>query len=304
MKLLTYQEDGCERVGVMSADLTAIHPLSELGWDYGSMQALIEGASAETLRAMAARVAAGGGRMTAYGAVTRCAPIPELRRDMICIGYNFRSHAEEIAHLRGESAQSAAVSHPIYFSKRTAMAGGDGAPIPFVPGYAENLDCGVEVAVVIGRDACNVAPEDVGDYIFGYTIANDVCDTRLNRVYTQPFLGKSIDGYMPVGPWIVTADEFPRDPVFRLRLLVNGAVRQEGSTDQLVFGIAQIVSELSQNMTLKAGTLISTGSPANLDAGNPEKLLLLPGDEICCEISGIGTLTNPVTVRELREGAR
>lgn len=98
------------------------------------------------------------------------APIPYFRRDMICIGYNFRNHAQEIARLRGESDKSAEVANPIYFSKRTAYSTGPDAPIPFVPGYAENLDCGVEVAAVIGRDALNITPEAAGDYIFGYTI--------------------------------------------------------------------------------------------------------------------------------------
>ena len=172
-----------------------------------------------------------------------------------------------------------------------------------MPGYAENLDCGVEVAAVIGRNALNVPPEETGAYIFGYTIANDVCDTRLNKIYTQPFLGKSIDGYMPVGPWIVTADEFPPNPTFRLRLSVNGKLRQEGTTEDLVFSIPYIVSELSRNMTLKAGTLISTGSPANLDAGCPEKLRLWPGDVIVCEIEGLGTLTNVVRERRDRRTA-
>ena len=150
------------------------------------------------------------------------------------------------------------------------------APIPFVPGYAENLDCGVEVAAVIGRDALNITPEEAGDYIFGYTIANDVCDTRLNKAYTQPFLGKSVDGYMPTGPWIVTADEFAREPYFDLRLTVNGTLRQTGNTRDLVFGIPFIVSQLSRNMTLKAGTMISTGSPANLDAGHPDNMAAGP----------------------------
>ena len=201
---------------------------------------------------------------------------PKYAAGTILIGYNFRNHAQEIARLRGESDKSAEVADPIYFSKRTAYSTGPNAPIPFVPGYAENLDCGVEVAAVIGRDALNITPEEAGDYIFGYTIANDVCDTRLNKAYTQPFLGKSVDGYMPTGPWIVTADEFAREPYFDLRLTVNGTLRQTGNTRDLVFGIPFIVSQLSRNMTLKAGTMISTGSPANLDAGHPDNMAAGP----------------------------
>ena len=99
----------------------------------------------------------------------------------------------------------------------------------------------------------------------------------------------------------MTADEFAREPYFDLRLTVNGTLRQTGNTRDLVFGIPFIVSQLSRNMTLKAGTMISTGSPANLDAGHPDKLYIHPGDVIRCEIAGIGSLTNPVEVRQDRE---
>lgn len=305
MKLLTFAIDGIEQVGVMNRSLTRVIPLWDLGFEWKTMQELLETARDEELNLLRWRVQQiRPGDGIPYDAVEKRAPIPEMRRDMICIGYNFRNHAQEIAKLRGESAKSAEISYPIYFSKRTARATGDGEAIPYVRGYAENLDCGVEVAVVIGRDALNITPEQVPHYIFGYTIANDMCDTRLNKVYTQPFLGKSIDGYMPVGPWIVTADEFVNTSEFHLKLSVNGKCRQEGYTSSLVFDIPYIVSELTTNMTLKAGTMISTGSPANFDAGNPEKLKLLPGDVICCEIEGIGTLTNPIQEIQDREGAQ
>lgn len=295
MKLLTYHASGRDSVGVLSADGKNIHPISQFGIAADSMQELIETASRDGLSTLQEKLRSSGSlESIPYHCVEKRSPIPTLRRDMICIGFNFRKHAEEIAKLRGESADTANVSYPIYFSKRVLHATGDGDSVPYIPGYAENLDCGVEVCVVIGRDALNITPEETGGYIFGYTIANDMCDTRLNKVYTQPFLGKSLDGYMPVGPWIVTADEFPRDPIFDMKLTINGKPRQEGSTADLVFSIPYIISELSQNMTLKAGTMISTGSPVNIGAGDPEKLLIRPGDVMRCEIGGLGVLTNTV----------
>lgn len=305
MKILTFAIGGIEQVGVMNRDLSRVIPTKSLGFPWDTVQQLLETvqpAELETLKCMAEEADLSVG--IPYEAVEKRAPMPEMRRDMICIGYNFRNHAQEIAKLRGESAKSAEISYPIYFSKRTARATGEGEPIPYVPGYAENLDCGVEVCAVIGKDALNITPEQAKDYIFGYTIANDMCDTRLNKVYTQPFLGKSIDGYMPVGPWIVTADEFPENPEFHLMLSVNGKTRQEGTTASLVFSIPYIVSELTTNMTLKAGTMISTGSPANFDAGDPEKLKLRPGDVIRCEIDGIGSLSNPIVRIRDREDAK
>ena len=301
MKLLTFLQDGREQPGVLDRAGTGVLPLESLGLPFESVLSLIETASHEQMQLLHQATQDPARQGIKLSMVKLLAPIPYFRRDMICIGYNFRNHAQEIARLRGESDKSAEVANPIYFSKRTAYSTGSDAPIPFVPGYAENLDCGVEVAAVIGRDALNITPEAAGDYIFGYTIANDVCDTRLNKAYTQPFLGKSVDGYMPTGPWIVTADEFAREPYFDLRLTVNGTLRQTGNTRDLVFGIPFIISQLSRNMTLKAGTMISTGSPANLDAGHPDKLYIHPGDVIRCEIAGIGSLTNPVEVRQDRE---
>lgn len=305
MKILTFAVDGVEQVGVMNRNLTRVIPTKDLGFAWNTVQELLETAQAEELENLKQLVAqAEEAAGIPYEDVEKRAPIPQMRRDMICIGYNFRNHAQEIAKLRGESAKSAEISYPIYFSKRTARATGEGEPIPYVAGYAENLDCGVEVCVVIGKDALNITEDQTKDYIFGYTIANDMCDTRLNKVYTQPFLGKSIDGYMPVGPWIVTADEFAENPEFHLKLSVNGKTRQEGTTAGLVFSIPYIVSELTTNMTLKAGTMISTGSPANFDAGDPEKLKLWPGDVITCEIDGIGSLSNPIVRIPDREGTK
>lgn len=299
MKLVTYRYGKQEQVGVMKADFKSICPVKTIGYNFDTMLELIENSDEAILREMSHK-AEECTEVIPYDSTEHLSPIPKMRRDMICIGYNFRSHAEEIAKSRGESIESASVSYPIYFSKRVYEATGDGSPVPYFPGYAENLDCGVEVAVVIGKDALNVSIDDVNDYIFGYTIANDICDTRLNMIYTQPFLGKSLDGYMPVGPWIVTKDEFGKNPVFNLKLTVNGILRQESTTESLVFSIPYIISELSRNMTLKAGTMISTGSPANIHAGDAEKLKLLPGDIMVCHIDGIGSLKNPIVEKSIR----
>ena len=299
MKLLTYQIDGVDYVGVMSPDLKKVYSLSLFGFPERTMQELIENMDDERFAFLKARLneIMETSEGINYESVIKRAPIPRPRRDMICIGYNFKNHAEEIARLRGEDVKTAEVVNPIYFVKRVLDSTGDSDPIPYFNGYAVNLDVGVEVVVIIGKDALNISRDQVRDFIFGYTITNDVCDTRLNKIYTQPFLGKSMDGYMPTGPWIVTADEFEGIPSFDLRLSVNGDIRQEGNTSSLVFDIPYIVSQLTQNMTLKAGTMISTGSPANKYAGYPEKLLLLPGDVVECEISGIGKLSNYIEER-------
>lgn len=295
MRLATFIQNDTEQVGIVTSGGKTIIPLSALGCPYTSMQELIEQASRPQLDDIAARAADAGSPAVPLCDVTLLSPIPVLRRDNICIGFNFQSHAQEITKQRGEAASQATIANPIYFTKRVYRATGDGEAIPYIKGLADSLDCGVEVAVVIGKDMLNVPQSAVMDYVFGYMIANDVCDTRLNKVYTQPFLGKSVDGYMPFGPWITTADEFSPDEIFHLKLSVNGQTIQDSTTDNLVFSIRYILSELSQDMTLKAGTVISTGSPANSEAWQTSGRGYLPGDVIVCEIDGLGTLTNTVT---------
>lgn len=294
MKILYYEINSLHQAGVLSIDGESVYSFKQLGLPWNTIQELCDDKDTNKLKKIKNRLKEISKEGTSLRDVKILSPIPEVRRGIICIGFNFQKHAQEVAVLRGESKDSANVSYPIYFSKRNATTTGPGDAIPYVKGYAENLDVGIEVGVIVGQDALNVPKEKVKEYILGYTIANDVCDTRINKVYTQPFLGKSIDGYIPIGPWIVTTDEFEENPLFDLKLTVNGEIRQKGNTRDLVFDIPYIVSELSTNMTLKAGTIIATGSPANIDAGNLEKLLLLPGDIITCEISQIGTLTNVV----------
>lgn len=299
MKILNFEYEGNQQLGVLSEDGKNVYSFSQLGLKWKNLQDLCDDKDDKKLKKIGTSLRSAQTTGTALEMVRILSPMPAVRRDIICIGYNFKNHAQEIAKLRGEAVATAEISYPIYFSKRNAMTTGPYDDIPYVKGYAENLDVGVEVCPIIGKDALNVSKEQVSEYILGYTIANDICDTRLNKVYTQPFLGKSMDGYIPIGPWVVTADEFEDNPMFEMKMTVNGKIRQAGNTSDLVFDIPYIISELSKNMTLKAGTIIATGSPANIDAGNPEKLLLFPGDIITCEIQGIGTLTN--TVREIAD---
>lgn len=304
MKLATFRYRDREQVGVLTPDSQSLVPVQQLGFVFESMQQLIEQASPQQLNELASAALQAGSAAIPFSDVTLLSPIPAPRHGNICIGFNFSSHAQEITRQRGEQAAQATISYPIYFTKRVYRATGDGDPIPYLPGLADKLDCGVEVAVIIGSDMLNVPQSRVMDHVFGYMIANDVCDTRLNHIYTQPFLGKSVDGYMPFGPWITTADEFSQDEVFHLKLSVNGTVIQDSITDHLVFSIRYILSELSQDMTLKAGTVISTGSPANSEAWQQAGRGYLPGDVVTCEVEGLGSLTNIVTTIPAQEDAR
>jgi len=221
------------------------------------------------------------------------APIPEPSHDIICLGLNYKSHDREVPEaFAKEKLQERTV--PVYFSKRVNKAV---APDGFIDGHfniVDSLDYECELAVIIGKDTKDVEEKDAADYIFGYTIINDVSARNVQTTHKQWYFGKSLDDFAPMGPCIVTAEDFDFPPALDIRCRVNGELRQNSNTKHLVHSIAFIISELSKGMTLKAGTIIATGTPGGVGIGmNPPKFLK-SGDVIECEIEGIGTLTNTV----------
>ena len=158
----------------------------------------------------------------------------------------------------------------------------------------ERLDYEAELAVIIGRAAKNVKAKDAMDYIFGYTVLNDVSARVLQAAHKQWYFGKSLDGFTPIGPCIVTADEIVFPPALHITARVNGELRQDSTTDLLITSIADIIEELSSGMTLLPGTIISTGTPSGVGMGFDPPKFLKPGDVVECTIDGIGTLRNTV----------
>ena len=152
---------------------------------------------------------------------------------------------------------------------------------------------GYNMAMLYTKDAYQVPPERVAEYVFGYTILNDVTARELNR-HKQNYFMKSLDGTCPLGPWIVTADEIAYPPRLNIRLSVNGEPRQNGNTGDMIFGVTEIVSELSRGVTLPAGVIIATGSPTGIGFGMNPPVYLRDGDVVTCEIDGIGRLENTV----------
>ena len=218
-------------------------------------------------------------------------PIPRPRQDVLCLGINYTAHAEEAERFSKESFGGER-PYPIFFSKRVCYSQGTDAPIPAYTGLVDSLDYECELGVVIGKDAKNVKRENVPDYIFGYTIVNDVSARNLQTRHKQWYFGKSLDGFTPMGPCIVSADEFAFPPKQRIACRVNGDLRQDSSTANLITGITDIIVMLSEGMTLKAGTVIATGTPAGVGMGMKPPAFLKPGDVVECEIEGIGVLRN------------
>ena len=297
MKFVTYEIEHKRRLGVINRDGTWIYPLRSLDMDYKTMQELIEGISESEKQLL--EYVSGQDPYKIKGAVPAeeailLAPIPHPVQDVICLGINYMAHAEESARYKKE-AFGGERPFAVYFSKRDSEATGTGAEIPSHKELVQDLDYEAELAVIIGKDAKNVPVSEVKNYIFGYTVINDVSARTLQTRHKQWYFGKSLDGFLPMGPCIVTAEEFPYPPRLSIQSRVNGELRQDSSTELMIFGIDHVVSELSAGMTLKAGTIIATGTPAGVGMGFDPPRFLKPGDVVESSIEGIGTLVNRVS---------
>lgn len=290
MKLVTFIRSGgaTEEVGVLKGE--RVVPVKALGLPFETMNDLITTATPGQLDALRA---ADGEDGLPLADARLLAPIPRPLQDVLCLGLNYTEHAEE-AFGYSQSAFTSERAHPIFFSKRASYCQGPGAPIPAHADLTERLDYENELAVILGRDALDVKEADVADYIFGYTIVNDVSARDLQTRHKQWYFGKSLDGFTPMGPCITTADEIAFPPRLRISTKINGETRQDSNTGMLIHGIAEIVSTLSQGMILKAGTIIATGTPKGVIMGMENPRFLEKGDTVACAIEGIGELTNTV----------
>ena len=286
MKLVTYQYDGIERVGALTPDGAAILPLP-----YPDMNTLIESASFADLLSAASAAESSGASVPAAEAVL-CAPIPRPRQDIICLGMNYRDHLTEAANYDSAFAKERPVT--VYFSKRVSQAVAPEGFIERHAGLTERLDYENELAVILGKTARDVKAADAADYIFGYTIVNDVSAREVQTAHKQFYFGKSLDGFTPMGPCITTADEIAFPPALTLTTLVNGELRQNSNPSLLLNSIAEIIEELSSGMTLLPGTILATGTPAGVGMGFETPKFLASGDVVACTIEGIGTLRNTV----------
>lgn len=283
MKLVTFEKDGRTAVGLLNADATAVHPVPGCA----DMQALIG------LWPVLDTAAVLHGAALPLRDVRLLAPIPSPAQDVICLGINYFDHARESESVAGKGVK-APDTFPIYFSKRVDEAVAPGGDILSHSDIVADLDYEAELAVIIGRTAYNVSEADAPDYIFGCTILNDVSARTIQNQHKQWYRGKSLDGFTPMGPWIVTPDEFDVREPHCIRSRVNGELRQDSTTDLMIFHAAYVIAELSCGMTLRPGTIISMGTPAGVGMGFDPPKWLQPGDVVACSIEGIGTLTNTV----------
>lgn len=294
MKLLTFEHGNKESIGILIND-TKIMPLKNLNINYKSMHELICNITESEMQKLKDKnlIETNSKNLISIEDVKKTAPIPEPAQDIICLGINYMDHAEESARYKKEAFERDR-KYPVYFSKRVNRATTDGDIIPLYDDLVDSLDYECELAVIIGKDAKNVSADSAYGYVFGYTIMNDVSARNLQTRHKQWYFGKSLDGFTPMGPWIVTKDEFEEPPVLKICSRVNGELRQNSVTDLMITTIADAISELSQGMTLKAGTIIAMGTPAGVGMGFEPPKFLKSGDIIECEIEGIGCIKNIV----------
>jgi 2-keto-4-pentenoate hydratase/2-oxohepta-3-ene-1,7-dioic acid hydratase in catechol pathway len=293
MKIITFKYNDKEQVGILSKNEQNVYPVKSLGVNYDTMNDLIENVTSQEMAKLQVELEKDSKEAISVNDICKMPPIPNPKQDVICLGINYMAHAVESARYKKE-AFGGDRPYAVYFSKRVVTATADGDYIPSYPELVDSLDYEAELVVIIGKDAKNVAKENAFDYVFGYTIMNDVSARNLQTRHKQWYFGKSLDGFTPMGPCIVTKDEFTNPPVLKICSRVNGELRQNSTTDLMITSIEDVIHELSQGMTLKAGTIIAMGTPAGVGMGFEPPKFLKPSDIVECEIEGIGCLKNIV----------
>ncbi len=286
MRIATLLHNGQTRVGMLSADGQSLR-LIDIDGRRGAL-ALIDSPGLPTL----------GDTLPLAGA-RLLAPLPLPRRNLFCVGRNYHAHAQELQSSVFKDNAKAVDAWPIVFTKvpETVVAHGSEVQLPGAAISAQ-IDYEAELAIVIGRGGKNISRTDAMSHVYGYTIVNDVTARDVQMRHAQWDLGKSFDTFCPMGPWLVTADEMDGSDT-RVRCWVNGELRQDARTTDLIFDIPALVETCSRGITLHPGDLIATGTAAGVGMGMNPPRWLQHGDSVRIEIDGLGVLENPFVQEDL-----
>jgi len=284
MKFATFLHAGREQVGLVDSDAERVYTV-----DAADMVDLIR-----RFDEIAPAIRMNGNGMD-LSEVQLLAPVPRPARNIFCVGKNYRDHAKEFANSGYEAGavKGAEIDdYPAVFTKPGTCVIGPGASVDTHPGVTSAVDYEVELTIVIGKGGRDIPRAKALEHIFGYTIINDVTARDRQKNHRQWFLGKALDTFCPMGPWITTADEVDAENL-QVRTWVNGELRQDANTRDLIFDIPGLIETISAGTTLVPGDLIATGTPAGVGLGfNPPKFLKA-GDNVTMSITGLGTLSNP-----------
>lgn len=289
MKVACIRHAGERRVGLVSPDGSSISPFALTCEEAGEGITALIGKDLSRLETLSP---------IALSEVELEAPVPRPRRNIFCVGKNYRAHAKEFSRSGFDSsaAQGEIPAHPIIFSKVPETVVPSGASVLIDPAVSSAIDYEAELAVIIGKGGRGIRPEDAMDHVWGYTIVNDVTARDLQGRYSQWLIGKSQDTFCPMGPFAVTADEIDVGDT-TVTCFVNGEMRQNANTRDLIFDIPAIISALSAGVTLMPGDIIATGTPEGVGIGFKPPKYLQDGDIVRLDISGIGSLENQFVER-------
>lgn len=298
MKFLCFIESDKEKLGVLSQDGTLVMELASLGLseDFNDMIDLVKNISDSDIKKIEGILSENNNTdlITFKAAdIKICPPIKRPIHDIICLGLNYQAHLDETK----ENFDNGTFKEPqktIYFSKRTVEAIGPDDAIISHADIDDQLDYEAELAVIIGTKGTNIPKDKAEDYIFGYTIINDVSARNLQQKHAQWYRGKSLDTFTSLGPVVVHKGEMPFPIQLNICSRVNGELRQNSNTKYLLADIPSIISEISSGITLEPGDIIATGTPSGVGMGFNPPRFMKSGDIVECEVEGIGILRNVV----------
>lgn len=296
MHLVTFEKSGSVRIGVLNDQHDKVLDFAELAPELpNTMLEFIAQGDAAIEKARQAIANANEG--LSLDTLQLQAPIPRPARNILCVGKNYPEHVKEVQSVAAsvKDTQAATPDVPIIFTKATSSVIGPGTAIPASRDPTASVDYEGELAVVIGNGGRGIATADAMTHVFGYSIINDVTSRRLQKRHQQWFIGKSLDGFCPMGPCLVTSDEIENVLNLRIQTRVNDELRQDGYVSEMIFDIPTLIATLSNYMTLETGDIIATGTPAGVGMGFKPPKFLQPGDHVSITIDGIGTLENTVT---------
>ncbi len=281
MRFVSFHHAGTIRSGILEGD--AIRPFARAIGSVRDYLAIPAG-ERETLATEAP---------LALASVRLAAPA-RPQKNVMCVGRNYKGHAEEIARARGIPVTFPAV--PTFFTKAPTAIADPSATLHLVAAISPQYDWEAELAIVIGARCRDVAEADALDVVFGYTCLNDVTARDLQKDHGQWFKGKSLDDSCPIGPWIVTADEIGDPQTLAIAMRVDGEIKQSSNTAEMIFGVRRIIADLSRGMTLEPGDVIATGTPDGVGMARTPPEYLRDGSIMEVEIAKIGTLRSTVAM--------
>ena len=291
MRLVTVRAEGRAQLGAQREDRVFLPARRDPALP-GDMLSLIDG-GAPALEALARALAlAPSSAFVPFEHVELLAPIPRPRQNILCMGLNYADHVAEASASLGRGPELP--RHPIVFTKAANSVNAPGGDIPFDAAVSDKLDWEVELGVVVGRRGRSIAAADAYAHVFGYTVINDVSARDLQRRHRQFFIGKSLSGFCPMGPCLVTRDEIEDPHALELWCRVNGVDKQRSSTRYQIFRIETQLEVLSRGMWLEPGDVLATGTPSGVGFARTPPEYLRPGDVVECGVEGIGVLRNRV----------